>query len=247
VHPDLDPDAAVERLWEQIEVVCRLDTDDPVAAWKARMDDLTRACKALTERHFDTIHLEGPGTDLRVGLLPTSTWCGGGLDTAWGLRHQPNLPTEEVFTTPDPQRVDGVVRATKPRELSGSIVRDLEVRFEGGRVTSIEAAENGAILKAYAERDEGAGRLGELALVDGEGRIGPLDTVFYDTLLDENAASHIALGQGFDWAVGDDDRDRINRSEIHVDFMIGSPEVDVTGVTASGERVPVLRNGAWQV
>jgi aminopeptidase len=247
VHPDLDPDAAVERLWEQIEVVCRLDTDDPVAAWKSRMDDLARACNALTERHFDLMHLEGPGTDLRVGLLPTSTWCGGGLTTAWGLRHQPNLPTEEVFTTPDPARVDGVVRATKPRELSGSIVRDLEVRFEGGRVTSIQAAENGAILQAYAERDEGAGRLGELALVDGEGRIGPLDTVFYDTLLDENAASHIALGQGFDWAVGDDDRDRINRSEIHVDFMIGSPEIAVTGVTASGERVPVLRGGAWQI
>jgi aminopeptidase len=247
VHPDLDPAAALERLWEQIAVVCRLDTDDPVAAWKSRMGDLVRAADALTARRLDAMHLEGPGTDLRVGLLPTSTWRGGGLTTAWGLRHQPNLPTEEVFTTPDPERVDGVVHATKPRELSGTIVRDLEVRFEGGRVTSIEAAANGAVLKAYAERDEGAGRLGELALVDGEGRIGPLETVFYDTLLDENAASHIALGQGFDWAVGEEDRDRINRSEIHVDFMIGSPEVDVTGITASGERVPVLRNGAWQI
>ncbi len=247
VHPDLEPDAALERLWEQIAVVCRLDADDPVEAWKVRMDDLVRAGDALTGRHFDAMHLEGPGTDLRVGLLPTSTWHGGGLTTAWGLRHQPNLPTEEVFTTPDPERVDGVVRATKPRELSGTIVRDLEVRFEGGRVTSIEAAENGDVLKAYAERDEGAGRLGELALVDAGGRIGPLDTVFYDTLLDENAASHIALGQGFDWAVGEEDRSRINRSEIHVDFMIGSPEVDVTGITASGERVPVLRAGAWQI
>jgi aminopeptidase len=247
VHPELGPDAALERLWEQISVVCRLDTDDPVAAWQSRMDDLVRAGDALTERRFDVMHLQGPGTDLRVGLLPSSTWRGGGLTTAWGLRHQPNLPTEEVFTTPDPERVDGVVRATKPRELNGTIVRDLEVRFEGGRVTSIEAAENGAVLEAYAERDEGAGRLGELALVDGEGRIGSLETVFYDTLLDENAASHIALGQGFDWAVGEEDRDRINRSEIHVDFMIGSPEVDVTGVTASGERVPVLRNGAWQI
>jgi aminopeptidase len=140
-----------------------------------------------------------------------------------------------------------VVRSTKPRELSGTIVRDFEVRFEGGRVTSIEAAENGDVLKAYAERDENAGRLGELALVDGGGRIGPLDTVFYDTLLDENAASHIALGQGFDWAVEEADRPRINRSEVHVDFMIGSPEVDVTGVTGSGERVPVLRAGAWQI
>jgi aminopeptidase len=247
VHPDLEPEAALDRLWEEIAIVCRLDADDPVAAWSERIDELKRACEALNARRFDVIHLEGPGTDLRVGLLPGSNWMGGGMTTSWGLPHRANLPTEEVFTTPDPERVDGVVRATKPRELSGTIVRGLEVRFEGGRVASLDAEENGEVLKAYAERDEGAGRLGELALVDARGRIGPLDTVFYDTLLDENAASHIALGQGFDWAVGDDDRDRINRSEIHVDFMIGSPEVDVTGITASGERVPVLRNGAWQV
>lgn len=247
VHPDLEPEAALARLWEEIAVACRLDTDDPVAAWSERIAELQRACEALNERRFDVIHLEGPGTDLRVGLLPGSTWNGGGMTTAWGLPHRANLPTEEVFTSPDPERVDGVVRSTKPRELSGTIVRDFEVRFEGGRARSIEAAENGDVLKAYAERDEGAGRLGELALVDGSGRIGPLDTVFYDTLLDENAASHIALGQGFDWAVAEEDRPRINRSEVHVDFMIGSPEVDVTGVTASGDRVPVLRKGVWQI
>jgi aminopeptidase len=247
VHPDLDPDAALERLWDEIEIVCRLDADDPVAAWTERIAELRRACEALNERRFDVIHLEGPGTDLRVGLLPGSRWNGGGMETAWGLPHRANLPTEEVFTSPDPERVEGVARSTKPRELSGTIVRDFEVRFEGGRVTSIEAAENGEVLQAYAERDENAGRLGELALVDGGGRIGPLDTVFYDTLLDENAASHIALGQGFDWAVEEADRPRINRSEVHVDFMIGSPEVDVTGVTASGERVPVLRAGVWQI
>ncbi|HEY2790487.1 MAG TPA: aminopeptidase [Gaiellales bacterium] len=247
VHPDLAPDAALAKLWEQIEIVCRLDADDPVAAWSERIAQLKRACEALNERRFDSIHLEGPGTDLRVGLLPGSMWNGGGMQTAWGLAHRANLPTEEVFTTPDPERVDGVVRSTKPRELSGTIVRDFEVRFEAGRVAAIEAAENGGVLEAYAERDGGAGRLGELALVDGSGRIGPLDTVFYDTLLDENAASHIALGQGFDWAVAEEDRPRINRSEVHVDFMIGSPEVDVTGVTAAGERVPVLRSGAWQI
>ena len=247
VHPDIEPEAALARLWGEIEVVCRLDADDPVAAWTDRIAQLKRACDALNERRFDVIHLEGPGTDLRVGLLPGSRWNGGGMETSWGLPHRANLPTEEVFTSPDPERVEGVVRSTKPRELSGTIVRDFEVRFEGGRVVSIEAAENGDVLKAYAERDEGAGRLGELALVDGSGRIGPLDTVFYDTLLDENAASHIALGQGFDWAVAEDDRPRINRSEVHVDFMIGSPEVDVTGITGGGDRVPVLRGGAWQI
>jgi aminopeptidase len=247
VHPDLTPEAALAKLWDEIEVVCRLDEDDPVAAWSERIVQLKRACDALNERRFDTIHLEGPGTDLRVGLLPGSTWNGGGMETAWGLPHRANLPTEEVFTSPDPERVEGVVRSTKPRELSGTIVRDFQVRFEGGRVTSIEAAENGDVLKAYAERDEGAGRLGELALVDAGGRIGPLDTVFYDTLLDENAASHIALGQGFDWAVAEEDQPRINRSEVHVDFMIGSPDVDVTGITGSGDRVPVLRRGVWQI
>ena len=247
VHPDLEPEAALATLWDEIEVVCRLDAADPVAAWSERIAQLKGACEALNGRRFDMIHLEGPCTDLRVGLLPGSMWNGGGMKTAWGLDHRANLPTEEVFTTPDPERVDGVVRATKPRELSGTIVRDFEVRFAGGRVTSIEAAENGGVLEAYAERDEGAGRLGELALVDGSGRIGPLDTVFYDTLIDENAASHIALGQGFDWAVAEEDRPRINRSEVHVDFMIGSPEVDVTGVTSAGERVPVLRGGDWQI
>jgi aminopeptidase len=247
VHPNLESAEALRTLWEQIVTVCRLDADDPVAAWEERMTQLGRACDALNERRFDALHLEGPGTDLHIGLLPGSNWMGGGLTTSWGLRHQPNLPTEEVFTTPDPERVDGVVRSTKPRELDGTIVRDFEVRFEGGRVSSIEAAANGEVLEAYANRDEGAGRLGEIALVDGEGRIGPLDTVFYDTLLDENAASHMALGQGFDWAVDEAHRDRINRSEIHVDFMIGSPEVGVTGLTASGERVPVLRGGAWQI
>jgi aminopeptidase len=248
VHPGLEPAEALTTLWQQMVRVCRLDEDDPVAAWGERMAQLERACAALNGRRFDAIHLEGPGTDLRVGLLPSSNWNGGGLTTSWGLRHQPNLPTEEVFTTPDPERVDGVARATKPRELDGTIVRDFTVRFEHGRVVAIDAAENGAVLQAYADRDPGAARLGEVALVDGAGRIGPLDTVFYDTLLDENAASHIALGQGFDWAIGEAaDRERINRSEIHLDFMIGSPQVDVTGLTAAGERVPVLRGGAWQV
>jgi aminopeptidase len=247
VHPDLEPAEALRTLWEQMVRACRLDEDDPVAAWHERMEQLHTASAALNERRFDAIHLEGPGTDLRVGLLPGSIWHGGGLTTSWGLEHQPNLPTEEVFTTPDPERVDGVVRSTLPRELDGTIVRDFEVRFTSGRAVAISAAENGDVLQAYVDRDAGAARLGEIALVDGAGRIGPLDTVFYDTLIDENAASHLALGQGFEWAVAEADRARINSSEIHVDFMVGSPQLDVTGLTAAGERVPVLRNGAWQI
>jgi aminopeptidase len=159
----------------------------------------------------------------------------------------PNLPSEEIFTAPDPERVDGEVRSTKPLVVGGTIVRGLRVRFEGGRAVAIDADEGGGVLRGYADRDEGAARLGEVALVDGEGRIGPLDTVFYDTLLDENAASHIALGSAYEFTAGDEDHDRLNDSAIHVDFMIGGPEVDVDGLEADGTPVPVLRGGAWQL
>jgi aminopeptidase len=248
VHPDLDADAALERLWEEIERVCRLDEPDPVAAWSERRDALTGAAERLSERGFDALHYEGEGTDLTIGLFPSSRWLAARFETADGLEHMPNLPTEEVFTTPDPERADGVVRSTKPLVLiDGSVVRDLVVRFEGGRVTDVQAGVGGETLRTRAESDEGAGRLGEVALVDGDGRIGALDTVFFDTLLDENAASHIALGAGFPFAVGDEDRPRVNESQIHIDFMIGSSELMISGITRDGERVPVLHGGRWQI
>jgi aminopeptidase len=247
VHPDLEPDAALAKLWEQVVFVCRLDEDDPVAAWTARMDDLQGAAARLADRRFDELHFEGPGTDLHVGLLPTSKWLAASFDTVDGIRHIPNLPSEEVFSAPDPQRVNGVVAATKPLDLQGTIVEGLRVRFEGGRAVSVEADANGEALKARTELDEGAARLGEVALVDRHGRIGPLDTVFYDTLLDENAASHIALGNAYAFCVDEVDQPRINTSAIHIDFMIGGNDVAVTGVTKEGERVPVLRDGNWQL
>ena len=248
VFPELDEHAAYERLWEQIWHVLRLDEDDPVAVWKERMAVLKRSADAMTQRQFDSIELRGPSTELTVGLLRTGLWQAGEFTTRTGLRHMPNLPTEEVFTTPDPLRVEGHVTATKPLALEGGvIVRGLRVRFEGGRVVEVDADENAEAFRVKAALDEGAGRLGELALVDGQGRIGPLGTVFYDTLLDENAASHIALGHGFPFAVGEEDLPRVNESRTHVDFMIGSPELEVTGVTATGERVPVLRAGDWQI
>ena len=248
VFPDLDEDEAYEQLWSRLEHVLRLDEPDPVAAWEERIDTLTGNAAKLTERRFDAIHLEGPGTDLTVGLLPTSLFWAADFRTVDGLRHMPNLPTEEVFTTPDPTRVDGHVTATKPLALrDGTIIRGLRVRFEGGRAVEIDADENGEALRSVAALDDGASRLGELALVDREGRIGPLGTVFYDTLLDENSASHIALGNGFAFAVEEEDRGRINTSGTHVDFMIGSNELDVTGIAADGTRVPVLRDGSWQL
>jgi aminopeptidase len=247
VFGDLEPEPAYERLWDQIIHICRLDEDDPVAAWRERQDVLVGISELLTQRRLDALHFEGPGTDLRVGLLPTSRWLAARFETVDGILHMPNLPSEEIFTAPDPARVEGVVRSTKPLVVGGTIIRGLRVRFEGGRAVSIEADEGGELLAHYVQRDEGAARLGEVALVDAAGRIGPLDTVFYDTLIDENAASHVALGSAYEFTAGEEDRERINHSQIHIDFMIGSPEVDVTGVTAAGERVPVLRGGTWRI
>jgi aminopeptidase len=247
VYSDLEPGAALEKLWEQILHVCRMDEDDPESAWRERNAALKGVAERLTERRFDAVHLEGGGTDVTVGLLPTSRWVGGAEETVDGISHMANLPTEEVFTTPDPERVDGFVRATKPLYSQGRIFDGLTVRFEGGRAVQIDASSGAETLRALVSQDDGGTRLGELALVDREGRIGALDTVFYDTLLDENAAGHIALGSAYEAAVGATDLERINRSSIHLDFMIGSDEVDVTGITPDGERVPVLRESTWQL
>jgi aminopeptidase len=247
VHPDLPEDEAYERLWEQLIHILRLDTDDPTAAWQQRLDALDRAAESLNGHGFDALRFRGPGTDLVIGLLPSSRWLAARFETADGIVHLPNLPTEEVFTTPDPARVDGVVQSTKPLRVGGLVVRDLRIVFEGGRAVEIDADENADVLRGYATEDDGACRLGEVALVDGDGRIGPLDTVFYDTLLDENAASHLALGSAYEFAVGEDDLPRINKSRIHVDFMVGSDDVDVLGITPAGDEVTVLQGGAWQI
>jgi aminopeptidase len=249
VHPDLGEDEALDRLWEEIVHVCRLDEDDPIAAWQQRIDATAAAAQRLNERDFDALHFEGPGTDLEIGLLPSSFWANARFETVDGIQHLANIPTEEVFTSPDPERVEGVVRSTKPLVFAdGSHVLGLRVRFEGGRAVEIDADDCAENLRSRCAKDDGGTRLGEVALVDREGRIGKLDTVFHETLLDENAAHHIALGKGFDFAVEtDEDRARINDSAIHVDFMIGGDDVDVHGITRDGERVPVLRGGDWQI
>ncbi|HYI75198.1 MAG TPA: aminopeptidase [Gaiellaceae bacterium] len=248
VFPDVDRSEAYELLWEDVAHICRLDEDDPQAAWMDRSAGLKAHAQRLTERRFDALRLHGPGTDLTIGLFQSAHWAAGDLETVDGRRHSPNLPTEEVFSTPDPARVDGHVSATMPLELSGSIIEGIRVEFEGGQAVKIDADSGADALRAVVARDEGASRLGEIALVDGEGRIGPLDRVFYDTLIDENAASHIALGGGYQHPVSDAaDKARVNESVVHVDFMIGSLELDVDGITTSGEVVPVLRNGVWQV
>ncbi|MGE5691195.1 MAG: aminopeptidase, partial [Pseudomonadota bacterium] len=226
VRPDVPVEEAYAVLWDEIAHVCRLDEDDPVAAWGARMDANERAATRLTELAFDTLRYRGPTIDLEVGLLPTSRWNHTRFATVDGHPHHPNVPSEEVFTSPDPTRAEGWVESTKPLVLAdGSVIRGLRVRFEDGRAVEIEADEGGETLRTRVDVDEGGRRLGEVALVDREGRIGPLGTIFYDTLLDENAASHLALGAGFPWAVGDADEANVNESAVHVDFMIGSDEV----------------------
>lgn len=248
VHPEREPGDALARIWEQVLHVCRLDEDDPVAVWQLRLDALTAAERRLNERRFDALHFEGPGTDLTIGLLPTSTWQSGLSNTVGGITHLANVPTEEVFTGPDPRRADGSVTATKPLQLTtGTLVHGLRVRFEAGRAVEIDADSGVEGLRALCASDEGASRLGEVALVDGEGRVGALDTVFYTTLLDENAASHVALGSSYPETVGEEDRERANTSSIHIDFMIGGDDVAVTGITRGGERVPVLSRGAWHI
>jgi aminopeptidase len=248
VHPELAPDAALERLWEEVAHVCRLDEPDPVAAWEQRFARLREVAARLDALELDSLQFEGPGTDLVIGLFASGRWDCADFETAAGLVHHPNIPSEEVFTTPDPNRTEGVVRSTKPLFTSGRMITGLQVRFEGGRAVEIEADEGAETLRGLAARDDGGSRLGEVALVDREGRIGPLETVFYDTLLDENAASHIALGQGFGFLVGDElDRERVNGSEIHIDFMIGSSDVAVTGTTRDGDEVSLLRDGSWQI
>ena len=248
VYPALPRQEAYERLWEAVAHVCRLDADDPGAAWTERAAALKKNASRLTERQFDALRLHGPGTDLTIGLLPSSSWAAGDLETVDGATHLPNIPTEETFTTPDPERADGYVSATMPLELSGSVISGIRVEFSGGRAVKIDADQGVEALRAVARKDDGAARLGEIALVDGEGRIGPLDTVFYDTLIDENAATHIALGNAYEHPVDNPaDKARINKSHIHVDFMIGSPELAIDGVTSDGDVVPVLRNGSWQI
>jgi aminopeptidase len=250
VFPDLDDGAALEALWRDIEHVCRLDEPDPAEAWVRRIDEIWQVASRIDARDLDSLRFEGPGTELTVGLLPSSRFAkeGGSSTTRTGVRHVPNLPTEELFTTPDPERTEGVVSATKPLDVGGAIVTGLRIRFEGGRAVEIEAEANADALRQRCAIDAGASRLGEVALVDRESRIGRLGRIFYNTLLDETAASHLALGDAYAAPLADpEDVARINESAIHVDFMVGSDDVTVTGLTKRGDEVPILVGGSWQV
>ncbi len=246
-----EPD--VERLWDAVAAATRLFDADPVASWKAHADKLQRRADGLNERRFDALRLRGPGTDLTIGLLPAADWRCATFSTAKGIAHIPNIPTEEVFVSPDWRRTEGTVRSTYPLVTAGTRVSGLRFRFEGGKIVEVEAESGAEIIREQLATDEQAPYVGEIALVDGASPVKQTGLVFCDTLFDENATCHMAFGDGLPETLGTDvPREEqlehgVNVSGVHVDFMIGGADVDVDGLDRDGNATPVIRQDAWQL
>ena len=246
-----EPD--VERLWGALSHTVRLDEPDPIAAWSEHIERLERRAASLNERRFDALRYRGPGTDLTVGLLPEADWMAAVDTTIGGIRHVANMPTEEVYTTPDARRTEGVVRSTRPLVIGGTVIRDLEIEFRRGRVVEARASTGQEMIRTHIDSDDGARRLGEVALVDGTSRVGRTGLTFFDTLFDENTTCHIALGGAITqavprsetWSPAERSARGVNYSSIHTDFMIGGPEIEVDGLTADASAVPLLRDDVW--
>jgi len=238
---------AVERLWELVAFSMRLDEDDPVAAWREHLDRLDARAAELTGLRPDAIHYRGPGTDLTVGLLETAFWGSARFHTASGIEYVANMPTEEIFTTPDPSRAEGTIRSSMPLSLGGQLIRGLELTFEDGRIVNVDAEAGADVVRGHMANIENADRLGELALVTKESRVGQTGTLFYNTLFDENATCHIAYGFGVPNAFEGEPDERMNASRIHVDFMVGGPDLQVDAVLADGTEIPLIREEEWQL
>ena len=253
VFPNETPSDAVASLWQVIGRLCRLDHPDPVAAWRVHLDHLVRRRDILNARRYTALKYSGPGTDLTIGLPDGHEWVSGVSTSRNGISFAPNVPTEEVFTLPHKDRVDGVVSSSKPLSYGGTVIEDFRLEFAAGRVVGVQARSGEDVLKQLVNIDPGAARLGELALVPHSSPISQSGVLFFNTLFDENAASHLALGSAykFTMAGGEDMTEEAfeaaggNRSAMHVDFMIGSGELDVDGVRPDGRTEPLMRFGEW--
>ena len=255
VFPGVDSDRQVDRLWDAIARLCRLDRSDPVAAWESHLTDLHRRTELLNRRRYTALRYSAPGTALTIGLPDGHLWIGGRSASAAGIPFAPNLPTEEVFTMPHKDRVEGTVRSTKPLSYGGTLIEGFSLRFAEGRVVELRADRGEAVLRTLVETDAGASRLGEIALVPHTSPIAQTGLLFYNTLFDENAASHVAFGSAYKFTMqgGESMSDEAfeqaggNRSATHVDFMIGSADLDVDGLLRDGSVEPLIRGGDWSV
>jgi aminopeptidase len=253
MFPNDDPPVALEKLWDAIFHTTRVNGSDPVAAWKAHDAQLQKRAAFMNEKRYYALHYRGPGTDFRLGLADGHMWMGGGTTAGNGIYCIPNMPTEEIFTTPHKDRADGTVRASKPLSYQGTMIEGIEVCFAEGRIVKARATRGQEVLEKLISTDDGARRLGEVALVPHSSPIAASGLLFLNTLFDENAASHVALGQAYSSCLMNGDKLTANElaargandSLIHVDWMIGSGELDIDGIQADGAAEPLMRRGEW--
>lgn len=255
VFPELDEEEGISKLWENIFKITRMDHDDPVKAWNDHIDNLKTRLDYLKKKSYKKLHFKSDGTDLTVDLPNTQVWIGGGMTTDNGVFCVPNIPTEEVFTAPIKTGVNGVIKSTKPLIYNSSLIENFTFTFENGKIVDFDAEKGYDVLKKMLEADEGASYLGEVALVPHDSPISNTNIVFYNTLFDENASSHLAVGSAYPSCIeggGNMSKDElaennINTSLIHVDFMIGSSELNVSGETYDGKLEPIFTDGNWAI
>ncbi len=253
IFPKLTPAKALEKLWEAIFKLCRLDQKDPIKAWEQHINQLHARSKYLTDKQYYALKYKAPGTDLTLGLADGHVWESARISSTRGVAYVANLPTEEVFSLPHRQRINGTVSASMPLSYAGRLIEGISVTFKDGRAVDYKAKKGGEILKGILETDEGARSLGEVALVPQSSPIAQSKMMFYNTLFDENAANHIAMGRGYRSTMKGGEQMTAeqfaaaggNESLVHVDFMIGSDKMDIDGVAKSGKTEPVMRKGEW--